>query len=151
MKSPKAVSICPPQMPLKSQMCLTAGKFGDNVIQHLHFFSLMWSLLQSLHMQFALMRFLGEDNQKKQKPQEQTIGCCFGDSTPRGTPSYAPPKGAKEAHLGWSCPGWALLCEAANGWWCSRSCLGLLPISCCSARSHRSSGCCTSLAVVLQM
>lgn len=96
-------------------MCLTAVKFGDNIIQPFHFFSLMWSLLQSLHMQFALLHFLGEDNQRKQKPQEQTIGCCFGSSTPRSTLNYAPPKGVKEGHLGRSHPGWALLCEAAIG------------------------------------
>lgn len=59
MKSPKTVSV-PPQMPLRSQICLTTGKCGENVIQGFHFFSLVWSFLQSPHMQFALTHFPGE-------------------------------------------------------------------------------------------
>lgn len=105
----QSVSV-PPQMPPSSQICLTAAKFGDNVTQHFHFISLMWFLLQSLHVQLALMCFLGGDNQRKQKPRKQSTGCCFGCSTPRGTLTQALPKGTTEARSRQPRPGRALLC-----------------------------------------
>lgn len=134
-----------PRCPWREIGC-TDGKFGDNVIQHFHFFSLMWSLVQSLHLQFALMHFL--EKTEETKTSEANHGLLLWVQHSQGYPQFCTSQRDKRSSFRAVS---SRMGSPANGWWCSPHVLGLLPISCCSACSCRSRGCCTAVATVLQV
>lgn len=90
--------------------------------------------------------------EKTQTAKQTHHYCCHKHSTHGGT-SYASTEGTKEAPLGYSHPGWALLRWGCGcKWWqCSPSHVDLLRVPCCSVCSCRFRGCCLAMATVLQM